>query len=359
MEETENKIIRLFFSGRPESARDDVAFYPAPGNGARQVLATDAMVEGTHFRRDWSTPEDIARKLVVANTSDFYASGARPRRALLNLGLPPELARDRPFLEPLARALVKALEVAGVELVGGDTFRSGELHLSLCLQGEAAVEPPLARSDFRPGQELWLTGPVGWSYWGYQALSGSPNLPSGLSSDWWHRARMTHLSPRGLTEPEKWLKFLGRYREVLGGGIDISDGPRADLGRILSLVGGRARLELEELAERVLPAGMSETSAREILAGCLLSGEEYQTLFGLEPLHPRAKEARHAARQRGYFRLGRLLTPDEMEREPAKGVGGPGFWWRREDLVSVLVTGRGFDHFASLQNGKDGKKDRG
>ena len=49
-------------------------------------LATkDLSVEGTHFRLDWSTPEQAVEKHIVSNVSDISAMGGRPRLALFGL----------------------------------------------------------------------------------------------------------------------------------------------------------------------------------------------------------------------------------------------------------------------------------
>ena len=53
--------------------------------GALQVLTTDALVEGVHFDRRFSTPADIGHKALAVNLSDIAAMGATPRFALLSL----------------------------------------------------------------------------------------------------------------------------------------------------------------------------------------------------------------------------------------------------------------------------------
>ena len=52
--------------------------------GALQVLTTDALVEGVHFDRRYSTPADIGYKALAVNVSDIAAMGAAPRLALLS-----------------------------------------------------------------------------------------------------------------------------------------------------------------------------------------------------------------------------------------------------------------------------------
>ncbi len=60
----------------------DDCYFLAPD----RLVTTDSLAEGTHFRNDWSTPEDLAWKLVEVNVSDIISSGGIPDLAFLNFG---------------------------------------------------------------------------------------------------------------------------------------------------------------------------------------------------------------------------------------------------------------------------------
>ena len=66
---------------------DDAAVVAAarrPGRGRR----TDMLVEGRHFRLDWSTPHDVGRKAIAQNAADIEAMGARTTAFVVAFGAP-------------------------------------------------------------------------------------------------------------------------------------------------------------------------------------------------------------------------------------------------------------------------------
>ena len=99
---------------------DDAAVVAAPDG--RVVATVDTLVEGVHFRLDWSAPEQVGQKAVAANLSDVAAMGAVPTALLLSLACPGTTSTE--VLDGLASGVWDAAADAGIGVVGGDTVSS-------------------------------------------------------------------------------------------------------------------------------------------------------------------------------------------------------------------------------------------
>src|SRR5947207_4215627 len=82
------------------------------------VVTQDALVEGVHFRLDWTTWRDLGYKAAAVNLSDLAASGADPAALLVTFAAPPDTEVNAVF------ELYEGLGEPGVPVVGGDTTAS-------------------------------------------------------------------------------------------------------------------------------------------------------------------------------------------------------------------------------------------
>ena len=218
----EFELIRRFLAPLATAAgagglEDDAALLDAP-EGQMLAVTTDTMVEGVHFPPD-GPPDLIARRLLRSNLSDLAAMAARPEGYLLNLALPERI--DDPWLESFAAGLAADQEEFGLSLFGGDTVGTpGALTLTVTAFGAAAS--PVRRSGARPGDLVFVTGPVGDGYFGLKAVRGELDAPR-LAERYW------------LPSP--------RFGAAEGAtaAADISDGLVADSGPYLPRLGGRRR----------------------------------------------------------------------------------------------------------------------
>lgn len=148
---------------------DDCAVLPF--GGETLVLTHDMMVEGVHWLPGQDMA-DVAWKLVATNLSDLAAKGAEPVGVLLGFTLGDEDAR---FVD----GLQEVLQAFGVPLLGGDTVSAnGPRSLGLTALGRATSAVVPSRSGAKPGDTLWLTGPVGAAMLGFKALRDATGADS-------------------------------------------------------------------------------------------------------------------------------------------------------------------------------------
>ena len=234
---------------------DDGAVLPAPDG--RVVASTDLLIDGRHFRRDWSTAADIGVKAAAQNLADIAAMGAEPTALLFGLAIPGDLAAD--WVLDVARGMVAECTRAGAFIAGGDVTSSDVIMLAITALGDLRGRDPVTRSGARPGDVVAISGPVGRSAAGLALLlagtTAGPSLTPELQA-----LVAAHRRPR----PDYGA---GPEAAVAGATsmIDISDGLVADLGHIAEASGVRL-----DIASELLPG----TSA--LMAAAAALGADWQ-----------------------------------------------------------------------------------
>src|SRR3954454_4912644 len=94
---------------------DDAAVLRAADR--RVAVTTDVLVEGVHFRRDWSTGYDVGRRGAAANLADIVAMGAHPTGLVVGLAAPGDLSLD--WVDGLADGFRDEADLAGAVVGGG------------------------------------------------------------------------------------------------------------------------------------------------------------------------------------------------------------------------------------------------
>ena len=102
---------------------DDAAVLAVPDG--RVVATTDVLVEGRHFRRDWSDAVDIGHKAVAQSLADIAAMGARATGLLVGLGVPADLPVQ--WTTDLADGMREECALVGASVIGGDVVRSDKV----------------------------------------------------------------------------------------------------------------------------------------------------------------------------------------------------------------------------------------
>lgn len=134
------------------------------------LLTKDLLVEGTHFLNHASTDwRLLGEKAARCNLSDLAASGGQPVALLVGLVLPPEFQMEN--LEKLYQGMASACKEVGATIAGGDTTRGAQVTLCITAVGKRPRHwAACLRSDARPGDFLYVTGPLGGSRAGLELL---------------------------------------------------------------------------------------------------------------------------------------------------------------------------------------------
>lgn len=245
---------------------DDAAVVTVPDG--RVVVTTDLMIEGRHFRRDWSEPYDIGRKAAAQNLADLAAMGARPTSMVVGLAAPADLPTV--WALELARGLADEGEPIGVSLVGGDTVQGERIVVSVTALGTLEGRRPVLRSGARPGDEVAYAGRLGWAEAGYAVLARGFRSPRAVVD--------AHRRP----EPP----YAEGPRAAIAGAsamCDISDGLLADLGHIAKASGVTIDIRSRALTVDEPLQAVGAATGRNPLSFVLTGGDDNALVATFEP----------------------------------------------------------------------------
>jgi thiamine-monophosphate kinase len=219
---------------------DDAAIVAAPDG--RVVASTDVLVEGRHFRRDWSSGRDVGHRAAAANLADIAAMGAVPTALLVALCAPPDL--EVAWAEELSDGLSAEAALTGAVIVGGDVSSSPILTIAVTALGDLRKNHPLVRAGARPGDTVAVCGRLGYAAAGYTVLSRGFRSPK-LLVEAYRRPEVPYAAgPEAVT--------LGATSM-----IDVSDGLVADLGHVADASGVGIDLRKEAFT---VPAPMRDAA---------------------------------------------------------------------------------------------------
>ena len=200
------------------------------------LVATDLVVEGTHFRVG-APLADVGWNAVAVNVSDIAAMGGAPTHLLVAVTGPPSTDLDE-----LYRGIAEASSAYGCPVVGGDLANGPALAVAVTVLGRTDDGgPPVLRSGARPGDELRVTGPLGGAAAGGYRHRAVARVAEGTAA---RRAGATAM-------------------------IDVSDGLAADVNHLAEASGVGVRLDHVPIAE-----GATRDQA-------LGGGEDYELVFAM------------------------------------------------------------------------------
>lgn len=296
---------------------DDAAvLMPSPGKVL--MVTTDCLLEGVHFKLEFTDYYSLGRKVLAVNLSDIGGCGGTPTAFLVSLVIPPET--EEASVRTLYKGIMEQARTYGASLVGGDTSSGEKLMISVTLIGETEERNVVYRHGAKHGDRIFVTGTLGDSALGLNMLK--------------HGVREGDPVRRHL-DPTPRVKEGGEIarRGLATAMIDISDGLIADLGHILEASDVGAQVHLKQLPLSASYREHVNTYYKSFYLLALAGGEDYELLFT-------APEDRPEAMKKLVEDLGTPITQIGEIVEASAGVTivGPGG-------KEVPVEQRGHDHF--------------
>jgi len=179
------------------------------------VYSKDAFFENVHFKREWMSCYEIAKKAMLVNISDAIAMNADPKYALLSVAMPKNITKLE--MKELVLGFEDVASQYGIEIIGGDTLSNTKLDITVTIISKTAR--PLRRTKLKEGMLLAYTGRLGDSLQNLKKLFNLGRLHK--------KSKFLNIELR--------YEFVRRSARVLKVGMDISDGLGDDLGKIASI----------------------------------------------------------------------------------------------------------------------------
>jgi thiamine-monophosphate kinase len=179
------------------------------------VYSKDAFFQNVHFKTEWMSYYQIAKKAMLVNISDAIAMNAKPKYALLSVAMPKSMTKQN--MRELADGFKETAKKYNIEIIGGDTISNTKLDITITIISK--TDKPLLRKGIRNRDLLAYTGSLGKS---------SKELK-----------RLLNLGK--LHKKSKFLNidlkddFISKTQRFLHAGMDISDGLFSDLGKMSSI----------------------------------------------------------------------------------------------------------------------------
>jgi thiamine-monophosphate kinase len=263
---------------------DDAAVFKSPV-GSDVVVSTDLLVEDVDFRLANTRADLLGHKALAVSLSDIAAMGARPRWALLSLGVP-EAVWNSEFLDSFYNGFFKLAARYGVTLIGGDVSRTPDkVVIDSILIGETPKAGAVFRSGAQPGDHIFVTGFLGDAAAGLRLIERGAQLQQLSQEAKTDEARrldyllLRHLQP----EPRVgWGLLLGE-QQLATAMIDISDGLSSDLNHLCAESKVGALIDAAGIPIDPLVTEITGRRALDPLMLALHGGEDFELLFTVKP----------------------------------------------------------------------------
>lgn len=210
----------------------------------KYIYSMDAFFENVHFKKEWMSLYQVAKKAMLVNISDAIAMNAKPKYALLSVAIPKTYSKKD--LKFLSKGFSDTAKEFGIEIIGGDTISNEKLDISVTIISK--TKKPKLRSAVKKNDLLCYTGTLGTCKRDLNIL-----LKGGKVS-----------KKSKFLQPKLNPKFFFEVSKYINGSMDISDG---------------LFFELERLSKSS-KVGFEFFYKIDKNIGC--SGEEYELLFSFK-----------------------------------------------------------------------------
>ena len=246
---------------------DDCAVLPA-GEG-ELLFSTDLLMEGVHFLRSESSPEDVGWKAAAVNLSDIAAMGGKPVATFLSIALPKDAQGE--WAERFIEGYRQISSQYDVPLLGGDTTSSlRDIAVNVGILGRCQSGKRLMRSGAKVGETIYVTGPLGDSAAGLQAILKGIRRSEEVKS-------LIERHKRPLPRVDAGVILIQSGK--VGAMMDISDGIASDMRHIMkaSKVGAVIELDRLPLSSELISVCAEQGWDRYWLSTS--GGEDFELLF--------------------------------------------------------------------------------
>lgn len=273
---SEDQIIEELYAKQSFIGPEDLddCSYTKISEDVYQLISKDLLVEGTHFRRDWTSAKDLGRKTLMVNLSDIAAMGGVPQAAYLGLSLPRDIHHS--WVKEFFDGLLSVAKAYHVPIKGGDTTASAQdIFISLTIIGSVHPSHLKLRKGANPNDILCICGEIGSSYAGLKILESSGQNLTSIQ----RKLIEKHLVPRAMVLEGQWLGKQGQVKAMM----DLSDGLSTDLVKLgkKSEVGFEVDLKTLPLSNEVFI--QAQEWGMEPWSLGVHGGEDYALLFTCDP----------------------------------------------------------------------------
>lgn len=269
------------------------------------VFTNDILLEDQHFL-DYFPIDNLGWKAISVNVSDIVASGGIPKYVLISLLLP---KYKTSLVEKIYQSINKACQSYGCTVIGGNISKSEKLGIDVFLIGTA--KKFIGRRKAKPGDFVYLTGPIGDSKAGLELLMMKKN-----SYEVYEKKLIEkHLRP---VIEVGFSKLVARYATA---SVDISDGLSSDVWHISDMSNVRIDIDSEKIPFSEDLKTFSKKYGKNLLDYGLTGGEDYQILF---------TSSEKISGKKNIYLIGRV---------------GPG---KNVYINKKIMKNKSFDHFCPL-----------